>query len=68
MRTVSDGLKIRIAAYSNDRVCDCGKGMMRPTGVAIMTHPPRFPHECNAGCGRAETLDREYPYLSYEGE
>ena len=37
-------------------MCDkCGEGEMKPTGVALMSHPPQYPHKCDK-CGAETTI------------
>ena len=44
----------------------CKKGYLRPTGMALTTYPPQFPHKCN-NCDYMETFrDKQYPYIDYE--
>ncbi len=51
-----------------DRVCDkCGEGRMRPTGVALASYPPLFPHKCES-CGAIDTFRQQYPTLRYAQE
>lgn len=46
--------------------CDRCGGEMRPTGVAIMSSPPQYPHECGK-CGDTQNIiDKQYPYVAYE--
>lgn len=49
-----------------DYVCDkCGEGKYRPTGVTLMSNPPKFPHTCTL-CGDTHTFYKIYPCLEYE--
>lgn len=48
-----------------DKHCDsCGQGLMRPTGVTLMSYPAQYPHVCN-GCGAKENFRVRYPYLEH---
>ena len=43
-------------------ICDkCGKGEMRPTGEALMSNPPKYPHKCIV-CGNIANFPYHYPY------
>jgi hypothetical protein len=47
-------------------VCDsCNTGVMRSTGVGLMSSPPQYPHKCNH-CGSQSTFKLIYPYITYE--
>ena len=53
-----------------DYRCDkCDAGHMRPTGVMLLSDPPKFPHQCEV-CGEAQTFTEKYPTIQYaeEGE
>lgn len=60
------GLKIKVETFSNDMACECGDGLMRPVGAALLTSPPKYPHACTK-CGRRETFLQTYPYITHEG-
>ena len=43
---------------------DCG-GEMKPTGTALMTSPPQYPHVCEK-CGASSNIRaKTYPYIEY---
>lgn len=45
--------------------CDnCGKGYMKSTGVAFMTFPAKYQHECNS-CGHVQSFGIQYPYIKH---
>lgn len=49
-----------------DYTCDaCGEGQMRPTGMALTSHPVQYPHVCNK-CGTQQTFYVNYPYIDFE--
>lgn len=53
-----------------DYRCDkCDTGHMRPTGVMLMSDPPKFPHCCTE-CDALMTFTEKYPAVTYvfEGE
>lgn len=55
-----------VTTVSVDYKCTkCNIGYMRPTGMALTCHPPKYPHICNY-CEVGETFRKTYPYLSYE--
>ena len=41
--------------------CDCG-GLMRYTGQAYLTSPPKFKHQCTQ-CTNQATYSFKYPYV-----
>lgn len=48
-----------------DKYCDsCGQGLMRPTGIALMSHPAQYPHVCSS-CKAEKNFRVKYPYLEY---
>lgn len=58
--------KIKVKVYQVTYICDaCGVGEMVPTGVALMSNPPQYPHKCNK-CGSENTLRSKYPKTVYE--
>ena len=42
----------------------CNDGHLRPTGMALTTHPAQFPHKCT-DCEYGETFYKTYPYIDY---
>lgn len=58
-------MKRQVVPFENDRQCECGRGVMRPDGLAFLTSPPKYPHSCTA-CGKTETLPQRHPFISYE--
>lgn len=51
-----------------DYRCDkCGEGHYRPTGIMLMSNPPKFPHAC-AHCGDSQTFTEKYPTVRYAAE
>lgn len=49
----------------NKRCYECGNGEYEPTGTALMSNPPQYPHVCN-NCGDERNLRQTYPDLRYE--
>lgn len=48
-----------------DYRCDnCDKGHFRPTGMMLLSDPPKWPHAC-AECGHQDIFDTKYPALVY---
>lgn len=48
--------------YIIDELCDaCGAGFMRPTGVLLMSDPPKYPHRCTA-CDAHKNYTIQFPY------
>jgi hypothetical protein len=46
----------------------CDSGYLRPNGRCLLTHPPKFPHDCNnPNCDYSESFsDKQYPYIDYK--
>ena len=42
------------------------EGLMRPTGVMLLSQPPWYPHVCDT-CDAKRDFHRKYPALEYEG-
>jgi hypothetical protein len=60
MRTTKEVKVIQV-----DQTCSaCHKGVMRPTGQMLASHPPQYPHECNM-CGHRTTYLSTFPSLEY---
>lgn len=59
-----------VHTYEIDESCSvCKSGFMRPTGVALLSNPPLYPHKCiNAKCGRTENYPVRYPYIEHRAE
>lgn len=46
---------------------ECEDGYLRPTERVLTTHPPKYPHDCNAPeCDNTEVFTKTYPYTTYE--
>jgi len=59
-------IKQNITPVKRDYVCDeCGEGNMRPTGMALTSHPVQYPHVCDK-CGASQTFYVNYPYIDFE--
>lgn len=55
----------QITTHELDYRCDsCGKGNLRPTGVMLLSDPPKWPHACTE-CGAQQTFDTKYPAFVY---
>lgn len=53
-------------AVSVDCICDkCGKGLMQPTGVMLMSDPPQWPHKCGH-CADTQNFPHKYPFIRYK--
>lgn len=58
--------KTKIQPFQIDYVCnECGEGRMRPTGLALLSHPPKYPHVCDK-CGKERIFRESYPKIVYE--
>jgi len=45
--------------------CDaCGEGCYRPSGFALLSNPPKFPHACTR-CGDKKTFNLTYPHIQH---
>lgn len=62
-RQLQRAIKVRMLCDS----CPHGppKGQMLPNGVALPTHPPKYPHTCDK-CGATDNYGKCYPSLEYE--
>jgi hypothetical protein len=60
-------VRIPVATVQVDYKCPkCERGFLRPTGNALMTFPPQYPHFCgNPDCDYMETFMLTYPYMDY---
>lgn len=60
-------VKSEVKTFEIDMVCDkCGKGVMRPTGNALLlTYPIQYPHQCT-NCGNIDIYTVQYPYIVEE--
>jgi DNA-binding CsgD family transcriptional regulator len=61
---VTEGSEIRqrMEVHLVDLLCPkCGQGLMRPTGVALMSDPPQYTHQCT-WCQHRQNYQRCYPY------
>jgi hypothetical protein len=48
-----------------DYLCDgCGKATMRPTGLTLTSHPPKYPHKCVA-CGAEQNFAQQFPHHAF---
>lgn len=48
-------------------MCDkCTIGEMLPTGIALMSSPPKYPHKCS-NCGHEDTPTggKRYPFTEF---
>lgn len=55
----------QVTTHQIDYQCDeCGKGVMRSTGMVLMSMPAQFPHECTECCARQNYAVR-YPHTEY---
>ena len=54
--------------FKVEYVCDkCGAGLMRPTGYAFSTNPPKYEHSCNHTlCDNKMNFFKTYPALEFE--
>lgn len=43
----------------------CEAGFLRPTGAALMSNPPIYPHKCNS-CEYVQSFKHSYPIIRYE--
>lgn len=59
--------KTELRVFETRLICDeCGEGEMLPTGVALMSSPPQYPHKCTK-CGAQDNVrGKKYPHHSYE--
>lgn len=57
-----------VETFEEDYLCDeCHEGQMRPTGMALLTNPPSYPHRCNNDlCQHIQYFECHYPRMIYE--
>lgn len=53
-------LKTFIVRYFCDPCSKKGGGEYLPTGIALLTNPPQYPHKCNR-CGNVQNFNKRYP-------
>ena len=58
-------LRMVMQTFKVDMECDCGEGLMRPTGVTLMSNPAQYPHQCKV-CGATKNFRVSYPHIIYE--
>lgn len=59
-------VKKKVDSYTVTYTCSkCEQGDMVPTGIALMSYPPKYPHVCN-NCGNTMVLSQRYPRQVYE--
>lgn len=58
--------RVEVKTFEVDYACDVDgcDGLMRPTGMSLMSHPPKFTHACTV-CGARRAFDVRYPALIY---
>lgn len=58
--------RFKVETYEVKYICDaCGSSEVLPTGVALMSSPPQYPHVCKS-CGKEYRFrNKEYPYTEY---
>lgn len=55
----------QVTTHQMDYLCDkCGKGVMRWTGMALLSMPAQFPHECTE-CSASQDFLVRYPHTEY---
>jgi len=59
MKTKKEVKTFRVSEMCDDCLVD-----LKYTGMAYLTSPPQYPHECPK-CGRQYTLDKIYPTIEY---
>lgn len=55
---------VQLETWRIDRICECGKGRMRPTGLVLTVDPPQYPHACSE-CSRTQNFGTTYPRIEY---
>jgi hypothetical protein len=53
-----------LKAYRAEAFCECG-GKFVPSGVALLTNPPKYPHYCNK-CNAKDVFPNTYPKVVYK--
>jgi hypothetical protein len=60
--------RTEVRTYVVRLMCEkCDGGEMLPTGIALMSSPPKYPHKCNK-CGHEDTPrgGKRYPRTEHE--
>lgn len=59
-------MKRVVKTFEVDFQCPkCAEGRLRPSGIAFMTYPLKYPHRCNK-CEYEEVFRVQYPYIKHE--
>jgi hypothetical protein len=58
-------IRTRLVSVEIDQSCTCVIGRMRPTGKALMSNPPIYPHQCDK-CGIVVSYPVIYPTIVLE--
>ena len=59
--------RTRMIPIKTEMICDKCGGTMIPTGMCLMSNPPKYPHKCDK-CGFEETYNVSYPNIEFEEE
>jgi hypothetical protein len=57
-------IKLPVYNYIVRATCECG-GEFEPTGMVLMSNPPKYPHTCNK-CGKEEIFVKKFPHYTFE--
>lgn len=57
----------QVHTYVVHLMCEKCPGEMLPTGVALLSHPPQYPHKCSQ-CGHEDTPrgGKHYPHTEHD--
>lgn len=59
-------VKEEVKTFTVRYKCDiCNKGYLESTGVALLSYPPQYPHDCS-NCGKGKVFKHKYPFMDYE--
>lgn len=59
---ISKEVKVYLVEY---KCPECENGQLLPTGNALMTYPPKYPHKCTE-CDYMQTFSHQYPTIRYD--
>lgn len=59
-------MKLEVKTFRIIYQCeDCTVGVLKPTGVAFMTSPPKYEHQCT-NCEKKQFFSKKYPRIIHE--
>lgn len=60
-------IKTKVNTFLVHLMCDkCDGGEMMPTGIALLSNPPQYPHKCNKCGHQVNVTGNKYPFIKHE--